>query len=70
MVSENKNTSGRGVPKNEKPPKPKPKPKPEKKPLTAEEVLAIWKKARKDAYDEKKEIWNKYDSFIHSASYV
>ncbi|EHJ4141195.1 hypothetical protein J1C17_003533 [Escherichia fergusonii] len=55
------------VSKNEKPsiniPKPKPKPKPEKKSLTAEEKFAIWKKARKDAYDEKKEIWNKYDSF-------
>lgn len=55
------------VSKNEKPsinipkPKPKPKPKPEKKSLTAEGKFAIWKKARKDAYDEKKEIWNKYD---------
>ena len=61
------------VSKNEKPsinipkPKPKPKPKPEKKSLTAEEKFAIWKKARKDAYDEKKEIWNKYDSFIQQA---
>ena len=57
------------VSKNEKPSIniPKPKPKPEKKSLTAEEKFAIWKKARKDAYDEKKEIWNKYDSFIQQA---
>lgn len=57
------------VSKNEKPsiniPKPKPKPKPEKKSLTAEEKFAIWKKARKDAYDEKK----KYGiNMIHSFS--
>ena len=65
MVSENKNTSGRGVPKNEKPPKPKPKPKPEKKPLTAEEVLAIWKRQGKMLMMKKK----KYGiNMIHSFS--
>lgn len=56
------------VSKNEKPsiniPKPKPKPKPEKI-FNRRGKFAIWKKARKDAYDEKK----KYGiNMIHSFS--
>ncbi|EOF5434526.1 hypothetical protein ACK1MO_004261 [Salmonella enterica] len=36
----------------------------EKKTLTNTDKFNIWKKIRENAYNEKKEYWNKYDTFI------